>query len=302
MIGGSGDCHLQQATFRRCRSLKGVIPRLNDGTQLAGYQERLRETATHGRNLVGSSAGQSVAIHQNSVLAWIGTAETQLRNIFIDPSTWEHLYGERHWQIYGLTQESPRAIELINNEATLQAVRLEELADRLKQLSDRLAAAPGHLTVLDTNVLLHFLPPDQVDWPDVVDMPEVRLVLPLRVVEELDEKKYTARDNLADRARRLLSQLRTQLAPSSGGPTQLRKNVTIEVPVDDAPRRRTLDADQEILDICRELQSGGHPAKLVTLVTDDTGMTLRATAQGTRVVAMPETYLRRKPEPEPGDA
>jgi predicted ribonuclease YlaK len=152
--------------------------------------------------------------------------------------------------------------------------------------------------VLDTNVLLHFQPPDQVDWPAVVGTPEGRLVLPLRVVEELDEKKYTARDNLADRARRLLSQLQTQLATSAGGPTPLRENVTIEVPVDDGPRRRTLDADQEILDTCRELQSGGQG---VTLVTDDTGMNLRGTAQGTRVVAMPETYLRRKPKPESGD-
>jgi hypothetical protein len=277
---------------------------LKAGTQLVEAQRRLRETGTHGRNLVGSSAGQSVPIHQNSFLAWVGTAETQLRNIFIDPSTWEHLYGDRHWQIYSLTQESPRAIELINNAATFQAAWLEELADRLKQVSDRLAAAPGHLTVLDTNVLLHFQPPDQVDWPTVVGTSEVRLVLPLRVVEELDEKKYTARDNLADRARRLLSQLRTQLAPLAGGPTPLREKVTIEVPVDDGPRRRTLDADQEILDTCRELQSGGQGVTLVTLVTlvtDDTGLTLRATAQGTRVVAMPETYLRRKPKPESGD-
>ncbi len=280
------------------RSFTGVIPRLKDGTQLADAQRRLCETATHGRNLVGSSAGQSVPIHQNSFLAWVGTAESQLRNIFIDPSTWERLYGERHWQIYGLTQESPRAIELINNEATFQAAWLEELADRLKQLSDRLAAAPGHLTVLDTNVLLHFQPPDQVDWPAIVGTPEVRLVIPLRVVEELDEKKYTARDNLADRARRLLSQLRTQLAPSAGGPTPLREKVTIEVPVDDGPRRRTLDADQEILDTCRELQSGGQGVTFVTLVSDDTGITLRATAEGIRVVAMPEVYLRRKPKPE----
>lgn len=274
------------------------MPRLKDGTQLADAQRRLGETATHGRNLVGSSAGQSVAIHQNSFLAWVGTAESQMRSIFIDPSTWEHLYDDRHWQIYGLTQESPRAIELINNAATFQAAWLEELIDRLKHLSDRLAAAPGHLTVLDTNVLLHFHPPDQVDWPTVVGRPEVRLVIPLRVVEELDEKKYTARDNLADRARRLLGQLRSQLAPSAGGPTPLRENVTIEVPVDDGPRRRTLDADQEILDTCRELQFGGHGVTFVTLVSDDTGMTLRATAQGIRVIAMPEVYLRRKPKPE----
>lgn len=272
-----------------------MIPSLRDGGQLADSERRLRETATQGRNVVGGSAGQAVSIHQNSYLAWVGTAEAQLRNIFVDPLAWDHLYDERHWQIYGLMQSSPRAIELINTAATVQAAWLEQLADRVKRLADRLAAAPGLLTVVDTHVLLHFLPPDQVNWPAVVGNPSVRLVLPLRVVEELDEKKYTARDDLADRARRLLSQLRTQLAPTAGAPTPLRPGVTIEMPVDDGPRRRTVDADQEILDTCRELGLGGQP---VVLVTDDTGMTLRAGAAGVRVVPMPEQYLRRRPQPE----
>jgi rRNA maturation endonuclease Nob1 len=272
-----------------------MIRPLRDGGRLADRERRLREVATHGRNVVGSSAGQAVSIHQNSYLAWVGTAEAQLRNIFVDSAAWNHLYDERHWQIYGLTQTSPRAIELINTAATVQAAWLDELADSVKRLAARLAAAPGQLTVLDTHVLLHFQPPDQVDWPSVIGAQEVRLVLPLRVVEELDEKKYTARDDLADRARRLLSRLRTQLAPAAGGPTRMRDGVTIEVPVDDGPQRRTLHADQEILDTCRELQSDGQA---VVLVTDDAGMDLRAASVGIRVVAMPEQYLRRRPGPE----
>lgn len=80
-------------------------------------------------------------------------------NIFVDPLPWDHLYDERHWQIYGLTQSSPRAIELINTAATVQAAWLEQLADRVKRLTDRLAATPGLLTVVDTHVLLHILPP-----------------------------------------------------------------------------------------------------------------------------------------------
>lgn len=270
-----------------------MIHRLREGTLPLNAEGRLRDVATQGRNIAGGSAGESVAIHQNSYLAWVGTTESQLRNIFIDPTNWEHLYGERHWQIYGLGEDSPRAIEMINKELNLQADWLDGLADYLKELVDRVRAAPGQITVLDTNVLLHFMPPDQVDWAQVVGVSQVRLVLPLRVVEELDEKKYTARDDLADRTRRLLSQLRAQLAPTAGGPTELRSNVTIEVPVDDEQRRRTLDSDQEILDTCRELQSGGGS---VVLVTDDAGMTLRAAAQATAVIAMPETYLRRKPQ------
>jgi hypothetical protein len=274
-----------------------VILRLRDGTQLADAEQRLRVSATDGRNIGYGSAGQTLKAIQNSYLAWVGTAEkTPLRNIFIDPTVWEHLYGERYWRVRELTSDSPRAIELINDEANFQAAWLDELADRLKKLADRLAVAPGQLTVLDTNVLLHFMPPEQVDWPTVIGAAQVRLVLPLRVIEEIDAKKYTARDDLADRARRLLCQLRTRLAPTAGGPTSLRTGVTIEVPIDDGPRQRTLDADQEILDTCRELEAGGQA---VVLVTDDTGLSLRATAQGIRAIPMPEQYLRRKPQPAP---
>jgi hypothetical protein len=49
----------------------------------------------------------------------------------------------------------------------------------------------------------------------------------------------------------------------------------------------------------RELQAVGKPP---IVVTDDTGMTLRAQASGLRVVAMSEDYLRRKPKSEMEDS
>lgn len=276
----------------------GVGLHLRGVVDLARAVLSLQERAVEGRNLVGSSAGQSVPVHQNRYLEWVATAEIELRNIFTDPSTWQRLYGDRYWHIRSLTAESPRAIELINDEGKDQAAWLERLALRLRALADRLDLAPGRLTVLDTHVLLHGLPPDQIPWQEIVGADNVRLVLPLRVIEELDAKKYTAREDLADRARRLLSQLRSMLAPTAGSPVELRGGVTIELPVDDEPRHRNLDADQEILETCQELQSAGAP---VVLVSDDTGMFLRATAVGLTVVALPEQYLRRRPQPEPAE-
>lgn len=265
---------------------------LRDGVTPARAAEQLQSCATQGRNIAGSGGGQQVAIHANLYLAWVNRAEAELRNVFIDPTTWLPLHGEAYWRIRELHEGSARAIELINDEAGRQAERIEAYARQCKRLDVQLTAAPGVLTVLDTNVLLHFEPPAEVNWLEVVGALQVRLVLPLRVIEELDEKKYTGRSDLADRARRLLSQLRSQLAAAAGGPTAIRDGVTIEIPVDDEPRRRTLDADQEVLDVCRQLRSGGQR---VVLVTDDTGMTCRAWAQATEVVSMPETYLRNKP-------
>ena len=56
-------------------------------------------------------------------------------------------------------------------------------------------------------MLLHYVPPDQVKWSKVVKSSPLRLTIPLRVIEQLDEKKYTARDDLAGRARDYASRL-----------------------------------------------------------------------------------------------
>lgn len=271
-----------------------AIP-LKEGVKPGDAAAGLAQRATEARNLSTSTAGARLYIYVNQYLQWVGMAESALRSVFVDSNIWNGLYSESYWQIRLLHEESPRAIELVSHELTWQAEMLDGWTDRLKKLSDRLEAAPGLITVVDTNVLLHYEPPAQVDWTKVVDSVQVRLVLPLRVVEELDEKKYAGRVDLADRSRRLLSHLRSVLEPTKGAPCELRFGVTIEVPIDDEPRRRPMDADQEILDTCREFRSGGQR---VVLVTGDAGMCLRAVAQSTEVTDMPERYLRRKPSPE----
>jgi hypothetical protein len=273
-----------------------VALRLRDGIVLDQAIQRLRECAGRIGNVVGGSAGSDVTTHQNYYLSEVEAVDVQLRNLFADPTVWGHLYGDQYWAIRVAGPNTPRPMSMITGEAQLQAKHLEGLIERLQRLQARLIAAPGEITVLDTHVLLHFLPPQQIDWREVVSQNSVRLVLPLRVVEELDMSKYRERDVIADRARRLLSQLWSLLAPTAGSPAVLREGVTIEVPVDDGPRERTLDADEEILSECELLRAVGKP---VTLVTDDTGLSIRATARHIGIVPMPEKYLRRRPAPEP---
>ena len=279
-------------TMSSNRRKRYVMLRMKNDIKAASAEKQLRNEIIRGKNLAPTP---DITKYQNSYLGWINDVERLLRSLFIDPEVWNHLYDDRHWQIYNLHEESPRAKELIWTATGVQTTLLSELADRLKRLIDRVEAAPGLLTVLDTNVLLHYLPPEKIKWSSVVGTPEVRLILPIRVIEEMDEKKYTARDDLADRARRVLSQLRSLLEEKKGGPTKLCDGVTIEASVFDEPRQRTLDADQEILNCCLELISGDGE---VVLVTGDTGMRLRARAFGIRVVDMPEKWLRRRPKPE----
>ncbi|MHB8290018.1 MAG: PIN domain-containing protein [Acidimicrobiales bacterium] len=272
---------------------------LRDGVRLDNAVQQLRECKTLFGNVQGGSAGTEVSDHQNRYLSDVETVDGHLRNIFSDPGVWNHLYGDRYWAIRSLTSSSIRPMPLINDEAADQGRYIEYLMDRLKRFEERLSGTPGEIAVLDTHVLLHYMPPSQIDWCEVLKLDTIRLVLPLRVVEELDMTKYRVRDDLADRARRLLSDLWKLLAPTGGAPAPVpeRPGVTIEVPVDDEPRQRSLDADEEILGECMALKAVGTP---VRLVTGDTGMSIRATARGIPVVQMPDKYLRRRPTSDSG--
>ena len=264
---------------------------LRDSINIPNSIEQLRSCTTELRNIVGLSAGVDVAIHRDRYLSMVDRVEPQFRNIFADPTVWNHLYSDHYWMIHNVGEFTPRPIPLINGEAENQARYIDSLISQLERLKNRLDAASGEMAVLDTHVLLHFQPPENVDWRNILSTEAVRLVLPLRVVEELDMSKYRERDDIADRARRLLSQLWALLAPTAGGPVKIRPGVTVEVPVDDGPRQRTLDADQEILNECLMLKAVGQA---VRLISDDTGLSIRATAQGVTVIPMPEQYLRKK--------
>jgi predicted ribonuclease YlaK len=120
----------------------------------------------------------------------------------------------------------------------------------------------------------------------------VRLIVPLRVIEELDILKYDRRrQDRAERARRILPQLEA-IVGTAGAPSELRPGTTIEVLIEPTPRYRPTDADEEILETCRELQQ--YESRPVYLVTADTAMRLRAQALNLRVVRMPSEYSRSR--------
>ncbi len=181
---------------------------LKSGIPLEGVIAGLREASIVGRNPLPMGFAPAL----NHYLSWVNNqVEPILRNYFLDPAVWTPLRGDAYWHIQAMTESSPHWYELVEGEMKRQAEHLESIETMVQSVIERANAAPGAFAVLDTHVLLHYTPPAEVPWPAVVGQPDVRLVLPLRVIEELDEKKYTARDDLADRARRLLSQLQSSV-------------------------------------------------------------------------------------------
>lgn len=266
-------------TFDRLQLKYGAVP--------ADALRKLAELITAAGNIEGQTH-RSTAL-RDIYLRWANSVETQLRHMTLDPKVRGMLQTDRYWHIRGINAETPQPWPLVSAEIDVQRETLQLLRDDLDRRVRWATGAPGQITVLDTNVLLQYLPPEQVDWARIVGQSEVRLIVPLRVVEELDAKKYSDNGRLADRARRLLPQL-VQLIGDSRRPGVLKGNVTIEVPVSPGVRNRPSDADGEILETCQELWLLGGEG--VTLVTADTAMRLRAQAQGTNVVSMPDEYRR----------
>jgi PIN domain len=117
------------------------------------------------------------------------------------------------------------------------------------------------------------LPPSQIEWADVIGSP-ARLVVPLRVVRELDDKKATNTKPLRQRAEKRLHQLAGYTL--GDGPHEVRSDIGIEVvgslDLDhSAERRPPIPADVEVLDTCEALATynGGSG---VCLLTGDLGM------------------------------
>ncbi len=252
------------------------------------------------RNLPGNSAAsanvwETFRRRQHDYLNWIDNAEGQLSNFTDGLRIDSILHTQGYAAIREAHPQTPWPTHLIESEIRLQKATLEHVADDLKRRIERATGATGHIAVVDTHLLLHFLPPEQVDWKEVVGIEPVRLFLPTTVVDELDELKYTGKDRVRGKARAALANIERAVGPG-GSPGVLREGVTIEVELSLSDDPRDPDSDRSIISACVELEQLAGTPKSVSLVTGDAGMRLRAAQRGVRAVAMPDKYLREPDE------
>ncbi len=268
---------------------------LMDGVDASKAIDALTGRIYAAKNLSGSVAREGtdpgandryMVRRQVDYAEWVEVTEMELTNLTHDTDVLAIPYTSAYWEILRLTPSSPRAVAVIEAEIRRQIAGLEGLRDDLKRRLDRARCAPGHIAVLDTNVLLHHQLPDSVNWREIIDQQAVRIVIPLRVIEELDAKKYSDSDRIRDRARKRLPHLYKLVGPG-GTPKALNDYATIEVFIEPGPRIRPADADTEILEATRDLRRLSD--KGVTVVTGDTGMRLRAEAEGIPTALMPAT-------------
>jgi hypothetical protein len=248
------------------------------------------------RNLPGKSAAstnvwETFRRRQQDYMNWIQNAEGQLGNFTDELRIDSLLHTRGHWAIREAHPQTPWPTHLIESEIRLQKATLEGVAEDLLRRIERATGAAGHIAVVDTHLLLHFLPPEQVDWKVVIGVEPVRLFLPITVVDEMDELKYTGKDSVRGKARSAVTNLERAVGPG-GSPGRVRDGVTIEVELALSDHPRDPDADRSIIAACVELEQLTGTPNSVSLVTGDAGMRLRAAQRDVRVVPMPEKYLR----------
>lgn len=232
---------------------------------------------------------------RNCYLDWVELTEVQLSELTYDTAgVVALLHTARYWEIRRLAPHDARPVPLIDAEIRYQ----KDALNRLRiDLEGRLARAKGAalVAVLDTNSLLHYEPPESIAWAKIVGHSPVRLVIPLRVLEEVDAKKYSPNRRLRDCSRSVLPHIADRVG-LLGDSVPLAEGVTLEMLVEPGPRERPVDADEEILDTCRELWDfSGRPEGGVTLITSDVAMRLRAEAiGGIKPISLPDAYLRDK--------
>jgi rRNA-processing protein FCF1 len=275
---------------RRPYSLR-VRVRLRPGAD-SGATLRLLEllaSNAHNEATPAPGSGANAGTHRLTYVRWVTSLEVQLSAHINRPDVLCLLGTARNRDIIA-GAEGPHLLPLISAEIDAKSQDLRAIHQSLQADLSRVQSAPGVPAVLDSNVLLQCLRPDQVRWATVVGE-AARLIVPLRVIEELDAKKYGGSERLRSVARGILPWLEALFEVDGAGPVLVGDpdGSTIELLFSDSPRYRPSDADEEVLDVVDQIRSLAGRA---VVVTADTGMLLRARALGVPTRMVPETFLR----------
>lgn len=235
------------------------------------------------------SSNQVVAA--NSYLIWAEKAERQLLAIYEDFIIPRQLHSDRYWQIRAVDSTTSRPLPLIYAEIELQTKHLEGFLAQLKHYISVLTLPSDHwIIVPDTNVYIHGKLFHEVEWHKEISVRRASLVMPLVVLDELDQIK----DHDLQFGKRARSVLRALDTLTSGkdwlSPIQLRQNVWLQLLDEPWGHQRQHGQDDEIVRQARYFAQLNE--NRLVLLTRDRGMRLRAQASGLIGKTLPERLER----------
>jgi hypothetical protein len=264
--------------------------RLRPGADVDEAAQRLTALGWNTYNAI--PAGTPATKVRDQYVLWATRTEQELHS-FLRPEDAAALFSNPQHRDVCSMPAGTQLLALVNAEVNAKADTFRELADQLKATRDRMRRAPGVPVLPDSNILLHCQRPDSIAWKPVLG-DNARLLLPLRVIEELDMKKYSDSGRLARAARDLLPWIEAHFPQGDKGPVAIRDTATLEILLAERPRYRPDDADEEILDVAHEVQH--MTGARVVFLTNDTGARLRGISESLEVLRPPRAWLRQMPE------
>jgi PIN domain len=247
---------------------------------------------------------------RGSWLRWWESADGRLRDVFADDDLITDLYrtqaAVRALETSGHNLAFPydgSAKDLLRRECDVWKERLHDAARELEQL-ETFVNRPGRVAVLDTSAFIEGGDFWEQDWPTITradDDPApglgplpIRLIVPIIVIEEMDNHKRHTNKRVAAAARQALSHL-WRLPREPSGARRLNPRVTVEILLDDRAHVRLPVNDTEIVDRAAYLRDLFAPRRSVYLVAGDYSMLFRSEELGLRPVQVGD----RDPEPAP---
>lgn len=240
--------------------------------------ERIRFVLEKAQGVVPNGPQPSKVIADYVV--WVEVAEEVLGPLFRSDAVRLGLLTDRYWQIRDFRGASMRPFPAISAELAAQKDRLSQVEALLREGYGAFPLPDGALAVVpDTNALVHLHPFQTIDWPKHTVEPSVSLVIPLIVVDELDELSYRSR-RVSDRAKRVLKDLQDLRGDlPAHEPVRFRKDgTTVQLLLDLPGHIRAPGNDTEILTQVERLTL--MVDRPPVLVSSDMGMRLRANARG----------------------
>jgi rRNA-processing protein FCF1 len=253
-----------------------TTPRLLDPAMLDTCLEALRRAAMDAGNI--SSNSLTASDYVTNFMRWHAASERVLSFLLTADDLHRLLFSPRYWALRQMDATAPSVIDWVELEVRRCIGALEDAVTSLDLAKHRWRKDDATLVMPDTNLLMHHDKTlSHIPWRDLAQVVgNVRVVLALQVIDELDRLKRTGKDPV--RARKTLR----ELSDANIVGTTRRHGVeeseyaatTFEVFADDLDHVRLADPDSEIVD--RAAALGELAGRRVIVLTSDVGMQVRS--------------------------
>jgi hypothetical protein len=266
---------------------------------MSGTGDHLAETLRSAANATHSVSGGATDV-VDGYLRWAADQIRMLQGM-LSPSDLDLLITTpRYWATQADRTSVLTTVNVITDELQHRRRVLEATADAVAQQAEAWSPNDGQFTnyvLIDTNFWMEKTSSDldALDWhqaladatgpshPAMQD--ELRIVVPLLVIDELDEKSH--RRDTRPRVLGATKFLYNLLADNPGKPRHIRDEtpargaVTAQLLFDPLSHRRLPNNDDELVERLLVLRDFiGHPASQMFFLTQDGGAAFRAGASG----------------------